>query len=129
MEFHCIAFIHFTHWVHNLNLKLNLKIHGNISGFEHGGGKNRLGKEFAPADAQLEKLVLELVLVLVQVPSGRSGKERTAGVAGSSASSPQVSGNGIKDLFIFLDSDSVLCFTETSRWLGISGLLSLGTQG
>ena len=88
-------------------------------------GKTGLGKNLTPAGAQWEKLVLVLVLV----PSGRSGKERTAGVAGSSAPSPQVSRNGNKDLFLFLDSDSVVCFTETSRWLGISGLLSLGTRG
>ena len=84
-------------------------------------GKTGLGKNLTPAGARWEKLVL--------VPSERSGKERTAGVAGSSAPSPQVSRNGNKDLFLFLDSDSVVCFTETSRWLGISGLLSLGTRG
>ena len=49
-------------------------------------GKTGLGKNLTPAGARWEKLVLALVLVLV--PSGRSGKERTAGVAGSSASSP-----------------------------------------
>ena len=86
-------------------------------------GKTGLGKNLTPAGARWEKLVLVLV------PSERSGKERTAGVAGSSAPSPQVSGNGNKDLFLFLDSDSVVCFTETSRWLEISGLLSLGTRG
>ena len=60
-------------------------------------GKTGLGKNLTPAGARWEKLVLALVLV----PSGRSGKERTAGVTGSSAPSPQVSGNGNKDLYFF----------------------------
>ena len=62
-------------------------------------GNTGLGKNLTPAGAWLEKLVLVLVLVL----SGRSGKERTAGVAGSSASSPQVSRDGNKDQFLFLE--------------------------
>ena len=60
-------------------------------------GKTGLGKNLTPAGARWEKLVLALV------PSGRSGKERTAGVAGSSAFSPQVSRDGNKDQFLFLE--------------------------
>ena len=75
-------------------------------------GKTGLGKNLTPAGARWEKLVLVLV------PSERSGKERTAGVAGSSASSPQVSRDGNKDQFLFWNETQLFVLLQPAGGSG-----------
>ena len=84
------------------------------------GGKNRFGKEFDPCWCPVGEVGAGAGASAGAGAgrSGRSGKERTAGVAGSSASSPQVSRDGNKDQFLFWNETQLFVLLQPAGGSG-----------